>query len=247
MGFTRVFVLCVCLCLPSTMLAVENDKKVVLTTHIFFPYSYYQNDQTFRGSAVDVVTCAFEKMGWSLDIRVVPWKRAQITVWEGQADGFFAASQNFERDQKARMSDVIAEQNWTWYVHRNSGLRPDSPEFKATAHVSSFNGANMHQWLIDEGYNVASKPPHNSLQLVQMLLSNRFDAILANELVMQSIIEQQKLHTELDAVVARNKPLGVYFSNEVLKKHPRLLEKFNQQVPACRDRVKDNIYIAAQK
>ncbi|EAR60601.1 hypothetical protein [Neptuniibacter caesariensis] len=76
---------------------------IVLTTHNLPPYSHYIG-KMLSGSAVEVVECAFKPMSeYTLQIKVVPWKRAQTLVIQNEADGFFAASKNPTRDNYATM------------------------------------------------------------------------------------------------------------------------------------------------
>ncbi|WP_415884845.1 hypothetical protein ACMXYO_09190 [Neptuniibacter sp. QD37_6] len=60
-------------------------------------------------------------------------------------DGFFAASHNKDRDRHAVMSEIIAEQKWTWYLLKNNTLDPSADDFKQRGVVTSFLGANMQK------------------------------------------------------------------------------------------------------
>ncbi|WP_420411303.1 transporter substrate-binding domain-containing protein [Roseibium sp.] len=120
-----------------------DERPVVLTTHNLSPYGSYQEDGRFDGIAVRVVACVFEKMNRPLEIRVMPWKRAQLEVQSGSADGFFAASRNHDRDTMGVASAVIARQTWTWYLLKTKIGSPRDPGSKSDFLVSSFLGANM--------------------------------------------------------------------------------------------------------
>ena len=110
---------------------------VVLTTHNLSPYGAYPDnaakpliaDNTFTGTTVDKVRCAFNKLNRPLVINVMPWKRAQKMVQLKQADGFFAASKNQFRDSYASLSSIIDQQTWTWYQHKKSKSNPTSSAF----------------------------------------------------------------------------------------------------------------------
>lgn len=215
--------------------------KVELATHNLFPYGSYSipnettsiADMSFSGLAVDVVRCAFNHLDIELVIHILPWERAQKMVQHDKYDGFFAASKMQKRDEYAVMSSVIAEQKWSWFTLAENSLKPGTTEFFEQAEVASFNGANMHKWLIAHDYKVTASPK-NTENLLQMLLKGRVDGALANEKVMLALIEQVKPKPEIAKKVLKNKPLGVYFSKPFISEYPNFLATFNQRVRACR-------------
>lgn len=216
-------------------------KKVVLTTHNLYPYGSYPkgNDfsmianDSFRGVAVDVVRCVFLKMGIELEIHVVPWGRAQYMVRAGAADGFFAASQSAHRDEYAVMSDIIAEQNWNWYLLKENPLDPNDHSFKEQAIVSGFLGSNMLKWMEEHNYNIIGKPPTTE-HLLKLILTKRVDAVMANNYVMAALLKKYRAEDKVKIYLHKNKPLGIYFSKEFLDLYPGFLKRFNELVRECR-------------
>ncbi len=207
---------------------------VRLTTHELPPYSYRDTaQQRLSGIAVEVVDCVMRRMGQPYDVQVLPWARAQKLVQQGDADGFFAASRNSERDSYAEQTATIAPQQWRWYLLSSNAADPLSPEFRATALVGSFVGANMLDWLRERGYRAVATPP-TTAGLLKMLRAGRVDAILANNLVMERLIREQGLDGQLRSVLQEDRPLGVYFSKAFLAGRPGFLERFNAQLGACR-------------
>ena len=214
--------------------ATVAAEPVIITTHELPPYSYFDEDNNFTGIATTVLECVLHKLERPYQIQVVPWKRAQRLVQNHEADGFYAASKNAFRDSYAVMTKAIADQTWTWYLRKESQLDPQSNDFKNNANVSSFLGANMHRWLIDNGYNVSNTPATDTKSLLKMLLSDRFEAVLANELVMDRLLHETNQSENIRKVDLKNKPLGVYFSNRFLLHNPGFIERFNRQVTPCR-------------
>lgn len=208
---------------------------VKLSTHNLCPYGCYAKDGSFNGNAVRVVRYALRQMGVRLDLVVVPWERAQFMASIGEVDGFFAASKSEKRDAEGVMSAVIAEQKWNWYLPINSLMDPENPDFKNRARVTSFIGANMLKWLRKNDYNVAPPPPTTE-DLVNMLIFRRFDAALANNLVMDKILERRGLDATFKSYTLKNKPLGVYFTNAFVNTYPDFLEVFNKHVETYRTR-----------
>lgn len=221
------------LLMPPLAAQAQPLKVVRLSTHNLCPYGCYDESGRFDGYAFRVVTYALRQMGIALELSVVPWKRAQTMAKSGEMDGFFAASQNEERDRNGHMSAIIAEQKWNWYLLKENPLDPRDASFKAQAEVAGFIGANMLLWLNENGYNVVATPKDTE-RLVHMLLAKRFDACLANNYVMEVIIEREGLQGRFKFFTLKNKPLGVYFTNRFIDQYPDFLDRFNKHVDEYR-------------
>lgn len=214
---------------PSIIL----PKDLVLTTHDLHPYGSYRPDGSFRGVAHDLVSCALENMSITLRLKVLPWRRAQLEVKKGLSDGFYAGSQNADRDDYAVRSVVIADQLWQWYLLKNSSWDPTSAEFQLDASVSSFLGANMQRWLIQNDYKVEATP-QDTERLLDLLLLGRIDAALANNYVMDNIIQQRGIDAIVRRQVLQSKPLYVYFSRKLNRFFPDFLPLFNSNIEQCK-------------
>jgi polar amino acid transport system substrate-binding protein len=219
----------------------DAQEKVILTTHNLYPYGSYPDnvkahkivaDETFTGVAVDRVRCVFEKMGVPVEIQVYPWERAQRHVTMGLADGFFAASQKDTRDQCCVMTLEIADQRWNWYLLKDNPLNPMDDSFKDTASVGGFLGANMLTWMQENDYRVEAKPKDTE-GLLKMLLENRVDAVMANNFVMDALLEKYGAADKVKVYLNQNKPLYVYVSKKFISSRPGFIERFNNLLPDC--------------
>ena len=217
-----------------------SEEKVILTTHNLYPYGSYPPgikemviaDETFKGVAVDRVRCVLKQMDTPLEIQVVPWRRAQLLVERGDADGFFAGSQNDSRDEFAVKTMIIADQKWNWYLLKENPLSPRDQSFKEKASVGGFVGANMLKWMQEQNYNVTTTPK-NTEGLLKLLLARRVDAVMANNYVMQALLQNYEVEDQVKISLNMDKPLFVYFSKEFLKSRPMFIEKFNNLTPEC--------------
>ena len=218
----------------------SSKEKVILTTHNLYPYGSYPAgaeeqliaDETFKGVAVDRVRCVLDKMAIPLEIQVVPWRRAQFLVEQGMVDGFFAASQNDFRDEFADKTATIADQKWNWYLLKENPLSPLDPSFKEKARVGGFVGANMLKWMKEQNYNVTATP-RDTEGLLKLLLARRVDAVMANNYVMQAMLQKYGVEDQVKSYLNLDKPLFVYFSKDFLKSRPMFIETFNGLVPEC--------------
>jgi polar amino acid transport system substrate-binding protein len=217
-----------------------SEEKVILTTHNLYPYGSYPPgekemviaDETFKGVAVDRVRCVLKKMGTPLEVQVVPWRRAQLLVKRGNADGFFAASQNESRDEFAVKTMSIADQQWNWYLLKKNSLSPRDQSFKEKASVGGFVGANMLKWMQEQNYKVTAIP-NDTEGLLKILLARRVDAVMANNYVMQALLQNYGVEDQVKIYLNVDKPLFVYFSKEFIKSRPMFIEKFNNLIPEC--------------
>jgi polar amino acid transport system substrate-binding protein len=208
------------------------SKDVTLATHNLPPYGSYQHDGTFKGIAFDKVACALNLMKVELNLLVRPWSRAQLEVKKGLVDGFFAGSKNDEREGYAVSSVQVADQKWQWYLLKDSKWDVTSTEFKTHAKVSSFLGANMEKWLKANDYNVTAVPTDTE-GLAAMMLIGRVDAALANNYVMDQVLEKMEAEQKVQRYVLKSKPLHVYFAKSFIKENSEFLSVFNSSIHQC--------------
>ncbi len=213
--------------------AAPASASVLLTTHDLPPYSFKGRTGQPEGLAVQVAQCAFAQMNIAARIEFYPWKRAQLMVEKGDAVGFFAASQASSRDEFAVLSAAIAPQEWVWFQLQNNPLTPGTTDFRAKAQTSSFLGANMQDWLLNEGYRTTAAPRVNSM-LLEMLRHGRIDAILANRLVMEKLLKKEHQPQPLRATLALDKPLGIYVSKRFLSsQNSDFMPRLNVAIARC--------------
>jgi ABC-type amino acid transport substrate-binding protein len=213
------------------VLAQHQPRPLRLTTHELHPYTYALEGRP-EGIAVRAVLCAMGKLGQPVEIVFLPWSRAMSTARQGEADGYFGASQSADRDAWGTLSGRIADQKWVWYLPRDSRWDPFSPEFRQQARVTGMKGSNMMGWLRQQGFRVEAELPRAD-QLLQMLMKERVDAVLANHLVMDTLLREQGLGDKVRSVLQQDKPLGVYFTHRFLASQPAFLPRFNQALPGC--------------
>ncbi|MDM8523286.1 transporter substrate-binding domain-containing protein [Desulfococcaceae bacterium HSG8] len=210
-----------------------QEKAVLLNIHDFPPLCGYSEKGLPEGIGVQVVKCVFEKMKQPYKIELRSLAKAALNVRTGNADGFFVASRNKDRDEFAVWSEYIAEQNWNWYLLKDNPFDPNDPSFKKQAKIASLLGTNSLKWAKENGYQVTGAPPTPDL-LIRMLKAKRMDAIFLSDLLMQATMKQMDLTDEFRVVAGTHKKVGVYFSKKFLENHPGFLERFNGFVPGCR-------------
>ncbi len=220
--------ICSFILLLGSVLNTSASEKLLLLTDHRPPFEYMENGK-LKGVAAENVIKALDAMQWPYEIKTVPWKRAQKSVEDGKAHGFFAASKNKKRDSYATLSAIVADQYWNWYVLKSNSLNPENPSFKKKARVGSWDSSNSLKWLKREGYNITASPKLTS-QLVRMLKKDRLDAMFGSNFAIEKDLEELKIMEKIKIFKGLHKPMGVYFSNAFLKRNPTFLELFNKQI-----------------
>lgn len=112
-------------------------ERIELVTFEFPPLEYEGRDGQPKGIAVEVVTTVMERLGYEVEIKVLPWALALDRVKDGKADAIFTAYKNEERmtflDYSRR---VLAPQRVHFYT------RVDFPE-TFTGEMALFDGRRV--------------------------------------------------------------------------------------------------------
>jgi len=211
-------------------LPLSATEKIILTTNILKPYQYLNNQQQLTGIAIEPIKCALNLMQQPYEFKVYPWSRAQAYVAAQEAQGFFIASQNAQRDLYATVSIPIINNQWLWYTHIERSFNFQHPNFTTQTKIASIKGTNMLRWLKNEFIHVSA--PNDTKTLFLMLDKHRVDVVLLNKDMFESTFTAE-YRKRYKAHFARNAPLRAYFENQFLTRHPRFLTRFNDAITHC--------------
>ena len=206
--------------------------EIKFATAIIPPYQLLDADDQLKGRSVAILECAMAPLNQSYSVSVLPWLRAQMLVEKGEFDAFFIASENAERNRYAKISRPLFDSSWIWFYPKKSLLDPSSDSFAYNASVGGVFGTNMNAWL--KKYFEYAVIKTTADELFKLLSVERLDAILLTELMFKDSVKRLGLkESDFKRVVAKKRPLGVYFGNTFLKKHPEWLSQFNQSIKNC--------------
>ncbi len=196
----------------------------------FAPYTF-NKDGKIQGIGTETVDRIMKEAGIDYSLKLVSdYGIAVNEIKTGHSDGFFLASQNAERDKIAVFSKPVVINNWCWFFPADSTLNPKESNFKTKARVGTYANTNTHLWLEKNGYNVVASPG-NIDELLDMMITNRINAVFLAELVFYEAIK--KLGEQPDnfkKVVEVEKPFGIYISKDYLSKNPGTMEKINAAI-----------------
>ncbi len=214
----------------SSSYALEDT--IVLNTAIIPPYQVWSKSQVLEGSSVKVVKCIFDKLKIPLEIKVYSWKKAQQLVQEGEADGFFIASENSIRNKYAKISKELIAGSWQWYTLPKNVAKLSKANFKKRGRVATLTGTNMNSWLSKNYKNVLSAK--EAMRLVKLLKIGRIDAFLSTKSIFESAVDKLSLDRNMfKNTLLKSISLGVYFNHKFLKENENFLRKFNNLASGC--------------
>lgn len=185
-----------------------------------------QTEQALR----DQMQCVLQKMKFNPHIEIKPWNRIYHDLQRGQLDGFFSAIPRKQLDAYAEISAPLIVENWYWFWR--PGIKaPDS--WQEGFRLGSILGSQQEKWLEEAGYKVSMTANHLP-QLIKMLDKGRIDVILVDrEHFFQAVHQSRESAINYQSRFFRYMPLGAYFSESFLQKHPGFLQRFNQQTHQC--------------
>ncbi|QPG58193.2 transporter substrate-binding domain-containing protein [Shewanella eurypsychrophilus] len=212
--------------------ANEPIEVISMTTKEWPPYQM-QIGKAQSGIAIDALRCVMQNLEQKYEVIFLPWGRAQKGVELGDYDAFFSASHNLKRDNYAVQSNTFIEQEWNFYLRKNSHIKPNIIDIKSTAKFASRQHSNTTHWLHQNQFMLAHQVESVD-KLVELLYHNRIDAVMENSLLFESAVTRAGLtKDQFITVHNKSKPLGVYFGKLFLAKHPDFLDKFNQHTAKC--------------
>lgn len=219
--------------LAAPALATENQlQSISFATALIEPYQALDQNGKLEGLALPIISCVMNKLDTAFTIEVLPWARAQKNVELGVHDAFFVASRNAVRDAYAKPSEPLFSGLRSWVFRPGYVADPDTAEFKQQGRVGSIFGTNMHAWLDKNYSNVVAKSSEQDL--LALLVAGRVDAVLVTDAMYEHMLESnQNTESAFNVRPHAPKPLGVYFGNQFLTKHPQILDQFNSALPDC--------------
>lgn len=196
----RSFVLAVVLsCLPLPSLAADGDRIVsIATLPGYSPYCFYKSgadhktwdrvppgsdSRVFQGYSWDVIRESFHAVGYTLDLRIVPWARAMYELKRGKVELLFPAGRNTERmEYMDYSSEPVNAVDFLIYTDGESEVEWNGLESLAGQTIGAARGWNFgDRW---EKQSTFQKQLVDSIeQGFRMLDEGRIDGFAGYEVV----------------------------------------------------------------
>jgi len=196
---------------------------------VFPPYTQLDSDGLPSGIGTDAVKQVLNSMGVRYTITISSnHGRALQEVRKQHSDGFFMASQNWERDAYAEFSEPLMFNRWVWVVLQENidNFIPNNPKFKNNATVASLVNTNTHRWLKVSGYpSIYAATSVDELK--EKLDSGTVAAILIAEMTFLDTVNEV---IDYGIVLEQEKEFGIYISKHFLSKNPGFMPKLNDAI-----------------
>ncbi|BAJ03969.1 substrate-binding periplasmic protein [Shewanella violacea] len=215
--------------------ASANDTiegPLLIATQEWPPYQL-QTNEGGKGHAINALKCVLDRLNQEYRLIFLPWGRAQKGVKTGRYHAFFSAAKNTTRDGYATFSTPFIQQDWDFYQLASSPLlRTEKNQFNH-ATFGSRPYSNTTHWLLENHYNVI----HQSAEIEKLILllqKGKIEAMMDNRLLFSQALDKLGIPAEVfSAIPNKSLPLGIYFGNKFVEKHPEFLPKFNQHTQGC--------------
>ena len=220
--------ICLLLLVLAPVALAETQAEIVLGTNVLQKKS--QQSDVVEGGSVEHVKCILDQMQVKYKIRSLPWRRARQDVHANVIDGFFTAVAVDEASDFATFSAPLVLENWYWFWRTDTAV-PAS--WKDHFQIGVILGSQQEAILSNEGYREFISA-NNLEQLVKLLFSKRIDVVLLDKEQFEDTLQKMNIQSrEYKSRFFRYMPLGVYFGNPFLAKHPDFLTAFNSRISGC--------------
>ena len=107
-------------CLLAAFLTLPaHAEELVFNTQDFAPFSFLSGENV-KGPAATIISRVCEAEKFDCAFRLLPWKRAQTEVRNGQANAMFVIGRNAEREEWLHFSPAIITTEYGFFVQKTN-------------------------------------------------------------------------------------------------------------------------------
>lgn len=218
-----IFLICQCLGFGRMAFA---DNSVVFACNEFPPYKMENNASGLPGFDVEFLGEAFKRVGISLEIQYMPWKRALEQARTGRVNGVCSCSKTRDREEYMYFSSPLGKASSGLFgLVKKDFTKLDTIDKIGNHSVGVIRGYNLLENLENAGvesiYELSSE-----LQGLNLLLKGRIDYYYSYEAPTRFYLAQLKQSEE---VYYNEFTVKDYYScfSKAAERSEELLEKFN--------------------
>jgi len=216
----------------TEVFAAEREFTIVGSTYP--PYSYIVNGEN-EGVNVDIIKAAFKKLNIKPVFKFRPWERALAEVKNGESDAIYSLFKTKEREEFLAYPEIPLN-------YEKNILVVNGDSNKTAKTIEDIKGwtigvavENSYGKTFDEYKDVDRIESIDSNRLVlQLNAKNRMDAIIINELVFDTLVNNYVANGKIKnpdfrklEYVANKAPLYIGFSKNSGIKYKLVAEKFS--------------------
>lgn len=200
---------------PKQTVESELDQKIVqLVTESYIPYAFEEN-RVIKGLAVDVVTEAFRRQGYTVDLQILPWTRALQMVQDGDTDGIFCAFYSEDRAVYMQyLKEPIADEAQFVYTLKDSPVKFDG----TIDSLKPYRIGMVQDYFFGAEFDSVRKSGELKVEAVtdlpsdiQKLLEGRIDAMVDHHLSTLYYLKKMGVQDKvIEQATPLRKPEGLY-------------------------------------
>jgi len=219
-------------------LSVSNtilSEELKFHTQDFSPFNY-AIDGKVSGPAADIISLVCSRIMVDCSSRLLPWRRAQRGVKDGDAHGLFVIGWNKKRAEWLHYSPPIMKTEYGFFVRDDNNLNYSQSKDVAGLKVGVFGPSNtssslekIKSQMIENGVNPISidlRPDDESG--FKKLGSGRVNAVYSNRDVGYSLL--RKLNIKNVRYAGAHKQLKYYIGFAKAHTDKTLVDKFNAEL-----------------
>ncbi len=227
-----------------------NELIIVTEDHEDFPYvigNTSEIDPVRPGAAVEAVNIIGDKLGFNIQYKRVPWKRAlEMELKSGRAQGLLTASYKKERELfgaypkkngEPDKSRSLFSNTYVLYRLKGSDVNYDGKKITGlTKNIGGPRGYSIVDDLKRQGYGV--EVSESTLTDMKKMLLGRTDLVVALEMTGDKILRMdKKLNNEIEKIdpPLSTKEYYLILSNQFVQEAPETAEKIWDMVGDIRE------------
>ncbi len=184
----------------------QPDQVLHFTCNDFPPHKIEQvGSDGQRGFDIDIISEAFRRTGWSLDVTYMPWKRALEFSTRDQFDGLCSCSRTPEREATLMFSDELFAVSVGLFALDPAALEGVTgiPDLMGRR-VGVVGGYNLETELEAAGAKVSAAS--DDKRALEMLLHGNIDLLYAYELPTRHFMRTRTLIKQIEYHEIRRNP-----------------------------------------
>jgi polar amino acid transport system substrate-binding protein len=212
---------------------INVDKSVTIVSSDWAPYEFEENGQ-IKGIGVDIVAEAFNRMGYKVTKKLLPFSRAIEMLKDGEIDVITDVKNTSERQEIGIFSkEAIITTHTSLFVKSDSNIKftgnvLDLKPYKIGTIRDYSYGEEFDNAVKNEGLKVEAVD--DKMQNINKVLDNRLDICIENRLVefdaLKATNNQNKMKELLPEL--NQTPVYAWFSK---KKNPgNMVDEFDKKL-----------------
>lgn len=230
-------------------LLAKTNEKLPIAVSVFPPFEFVQDGEV-TGIDTEIVTQVLERQGYTADIRILPWPRAQKYVQDGVMAATFSFTKNSDREKFYYFSDPLSVVKDVFFKRKNLEITWNSLDDLKDYRIGASNGysyaPDFMKAIKDQKFKEVQILSGDNLELRQLhkLKNGRIDIFICEVSVCQYLIkthgDEFEMINFIDKPIGEIRPFYIGFSKK-WSGSKELVSQFNIELKKFSDEGKRNL------